>query len=80
MKKYFFRINWSLIREGIRVEKGVLNYTSTIRENAHYDIRDHIKHVNSFRPDSCVSIDHIKRVSIKRRSMYCFPFFPNVPF
>ena len=76
MKKYFFRINWSLMREGIRVEKGILNYTSTIPENAHYDISDCIKQVNSFRPGSCVSIDHVKRVSAKRTHMYKFQLFP----
>jgi hypothetical protein len=28
MKKYFFRINWSLMKGDLEVEKGILNYTS----------------------------------------------------
>jgi hypothetical protein len=76
MKKYFFRINWSLMKEGRRLKKGILNYTSTIPENAHYDIRDGIKQVNSFRSNSIVSIDHVKRVSAKCEQMYNFPIFP----
>lgn len=62
MKKYFFRISWSLINDCTRIKKGKLLYWSTIPKNARYDIKDTIKEVFNLEPNSCVLIDNIKRL------------------
>ncbi len=63
MKKYFFRISWSLINDCTRIKNGKLLYWSTIPKNARYDIKDTIKEVFNLERNSCVLIDNIRRLS-----------------
>lgn len=65
MRKYFFKIQWSLKKDCQRIKKEKLLYWSTIPENPRNDIRDKIKEVFRLEPNSRVSIDNIKRISTK---------------